>query len=91
MLEQLVASLVDGGDICVGFQVARAGDLTREVVARVEVFKEAANGVEIFVYEIDSALLWAWSSASSSSSLSISTPLHHPTPEENKHLPKHYH
>ena len=57
VLEELVARLVDGGRAGVALELARAGHLAREVVARVEEFEEAAYGVEVLVYEVDTALL----------------------------------
>jgi hypothetical protein len=53
----LVARLVDEGCGGVALEIAGPGDLAREVVAGVQEFEEAAYGVEVFVYEVDSALL----------------------------------
>lgn len=58
VLEELVAGLVDEGRGGVALEVAGAGDLAGEVVACVEELEEAADGVEVFVYEVDSALLF---------------------------------
>ena len=49
VLEQLVARVVDLGHGRVGLERALAGDLAREVLARVEELEEAADGVDVFV------------------------------------------
>jgi len=58
VLEQLVACLVNERRSGVALEIAGPGDLAGEVVACVEEFEEAAYGVEIFVYEVDSAFLF---------------------------------
>ena len=58
MLEQLVAGLVDKGCGGVALEIAGSGDLAGEVVAGVEEFEETTNCFEVFVYEVDSALLF---------------------------------
>jgi hypothetical protein len=57
VLEELVARVVDLGDRGVVFQDALARELAREVLAGVEVFEEAAGGVEVFGGELDLARL----------------------------------
>lgn len=57
VLEELVARVVDGGQAGVGLECALAGELPGEVFARVEVFEEAADGVVVFVGELDLARL----------------------------------
>lgn len=59
MFEKLVTRLVDKGSIRIALEIAGAGDLAWEVVACVEVFEEASHGIEIFVNEVDAALLFA--------------------------------
>jgi hypothetical protein len=51
VLEELFAGVVDGGDGGVGFEVAAAGDLSGEVFARVEIFEEAGDGLDVIVEE----------------------------------------
>jgi hypothetical protein len=57
VLEELVARVVDLGGRGVVFQDALARELAREVLARVEVFEEAAGGVEVLGEEFDLARL----------------------------------
>ena len=57
VLEELVTGLVDERGAWVTLEIARAGDLAGEVVACVEEFEEASNGVEVLVNEVDAALL----------------------------------
>lgn len=65
VFEELVARVVDLGDGGVGLELARVGELAREVFACVEEFEEAAYCVDVFVGELDLAgllglvsLLW---------------------------------
>jgi len=59
VLQELVASFVDGWGGGVMLEVARAGDLAWEVVAGVEEFEEAAYGVQVFVNEVNATFLWS--------------------------------
>ena len=49
VLQELVSILVNGGHGRIAVEIAGAGQLAREVVACVEEFEEAADGVEVFV------------------------------------------
>lgn len=57
MLQKLVTGLVDFGGGWVSFKVSGASDLAWEVVASVEEFEEASNGIEVFIDEVNSAFL----------------------------------
>ena len=59
VLEELVACLVNAGDGRVDFELAAAGQPAWEVVACVEEFEEAADGLDVLVYQVDSGVLWA--------------------------------
>lgn len=63
VLEELIACFIDGGRVGVALQIAGVGELAREVVACVEEFEEAAHGVQVFVYEVDAAILWLLSAS----------------------------
>ena len=56
--EELGAVVVDGGDGGVRLEGSLAGELAGEVVARVEVFEEAADAVDVFLCEVDVAGLY---------------------------------
>jgi hypothetical protein len=58
VLEQLVARVVDFGQGRVGLEGALAGDLAREVLARVEELEEAAYRIDVFVGELYLPGLW---------------------------------
>ena len=58
MLEELITGFVNHGSRWVALEVSCPGNFAGEVVACVEEFEEAAYSVEIFVYEVDSALLF---------------------------------
>jgi hypothetical protein len=58
MLEELITGFVDHGSRGVALEVSCTGNFAGEVVACVEEFEEAAYSVEIFIYEIDPALLF---------------------------------
>ena len=53
MLKELVSSFIHLRDAVVGLQLALAGDLLGEVVAGVEKFEEAANGIDIVASEFN--------------------------------------
>lgn len=55
VLEELVARVVDLGQRGVRLQLARVGELAREVLARVEELEEAADGFGVIVGELDLA------------------------------------
>jgi hypothetical protein len=57
VLEQLIARFVDGRGLRVALEFAGAWSFTGEVVARVEEFEKAANSIEVFVYQVDAAVL----------------------------------
>jgi hypothetical protein len=57
VLEQLDARVVDGRDRGVVLERPLAGNLAREVLARVEELEEAADGVKVLVGELDMARL----------------------------------
>ncbi len=57
MLEELVACLINLWRIGIAFEIARVEDLAWEVVASIEKLEEAAYGIQIFVDEVDAALL----------------------------------
>jgi len=57
MFEELVTGFVDEGYGRVALEISCASYLFGEIVAGVEEFEEAAYGVEVFVYEVDSSLL----------------------------------
>jgi hypothetical protein len=57
VLEELVACLIDVGRVRVLLEISCAGKFAREVVACVQEFEEASNGVEVFVNKVNSALL----------------------------------
>lgn len=57
MLEELVAAVVDRGDRRVRLEDALAGELLGEVFAGVEELEEAANRVDVVVWELDLARL----------------------------------
>lgn len=52
VLEELGAGVVEGGDGGVGFEGALAGQLAGEVLAGVEVFEEAGDGVDVVFEEL---------------------------------------
>lgn len=53
VLEELVACVVDGGGGRVVLEDALAGELLGEVLARVEVFEEAAYSLNVLVRKLD--------------------------------------
>lgn len=57
MLQELVARVVDLGESRVRFQSSLARDLLRKVLAGVEEFEDAADGVDIFIRKVDVARL----------------------------------
>lgn len=57
MLQELVTRLVDFGSGWISLEIAGSSNLAWEVVAGVEELEETSNGVEIFVNEVNSALL----------------------------------
>ena len=58
MLEQLRAVLVNRGGRGIGGESA-VGEFGGEIFARVEVFEEAADGLEVGVWEVDAVVLCA--------------------------------
>jgi hypothetical protein len=57
MLEELVASLVDKRGIGITLKIAGVREFAGKVVASVEKFEEASDGIEVFVSEDNCALL----------------------------------
>lgn len=57
VLEQLDAGVVDGGDRRIVFEASLAGQLAGEVFVCVEELEEAADGIDVFVGEVDLARL----------------------------------
>lgn len=53
VLEELVARVVDLGLRGVLLEDALPGELAREVLARIEVFEEAAGRIDVFALELD--------------------------------------
>jgi len=53
MLEELDARVVDLGERRVHLECPLAGDLFGEVLAGIEELEEAADGVDVFVTEVD--------------------------------------
>jgi hypothetical protein len=58
MLEELIARLINGRSRGVALQVSGPCDFAGEVVACVEELEETSYGVEIFVYKVNSSLLY---------------------------------
>jgi hypothetical protein len=57
VLEKLITSLINERGRGVALEIAAAGDFAREVVTCIEEFEEAADGIQVFVYKVDSTLL----------------------------------
>lgn len=57
VLEKLVTSFVNNWAFRVALEVARSWNLSGEVISCIEELEETSDCVEIFVNEVDSALL----------------------------------
>jgi len=57
VLEELVTGLVDFWESRVALEIAGAGKFAWEIIASVQELEEASDGVEVFVDQINSALL----------------------------------